>query len=104
VDAPVECLQPGLVGPFGDDDSGLFSLHGLHLFNRCRANAPTAARAGWITKHFHNYLRWRVRPPGMDTVFRPDIFRRALKQRQALGNAALQIETSSLNRGLARNG
>jgi hypothetical protein len=40
----------------------------------------------------------------MDTVFRPDIFRRALKQRQALGNAALQIETSSLNRGLARNG
>jgi hypothetical protein len=82
VDAPFECLQPGLIGPFGVEDSGIFSLHGLHVFNRCRANAPTAARAGWITRRFHNYLRWRVRPPGLDRIFRPDIFKRAQQVRE----------------------
>jgi len=102
VDAPVECLQPGLIGPFGTHDTGLFSLHGLHVFNRCRANAPTAARASWIIKHFHNYLRWRVRPAGMDKIFRPDIFRRALKQRQVMSKGAAQVETSSVASKLAR--
>jgi len=94
VDAPVECLRPGLVGPFGHVGNGVFSLHGLHVFNRCRANAPTAARAGWITRRFHNYLRWRVRPPGLDQIFRPDIFKRAeqLREQMRTQNAGAKEE------------
>jgi len=84
VDAPVECLRPSLVGPFGAADSGIFSLHGLNIFSRCRANAPTATRATWIIRHFHDYFRWRVRPPNLDTVFRPDIFKRAQQLREQM--------------------
>jgi ABC-type nitrate/sulfonate/bicarbonate transport system substrate-binding protein len=94
VDAPLECLQPGLIGPFGVEDSGIFSLHGLHIFNQCRANAPTAARAAWITRRFHNYLRWRVRPTGLDKVFRPDIFKRAQQVREQMRRQDAEAGTS----------
>jgi len=93
VDAPLECLQPGLIGPFGVEDSGIFSLHGLHVFNRCRANAPTTARAAWIIRRFHDYLRWRVRPPSLDKIFRPDIFKRAQQIR-----AKIQQQPAVTNR------
>jgi hypothetical protein len=91
VAAPVECLHPGLVGPFGAEESGIFSLLGLHIFNRCRANAPTAARAAWIIRHFHDYFRWRVRPPGLDRVFRPDIFKRGQLLRERMRKEAVAI-------------
>jgi len=77
VNAPIECLEPDLVGPFGPQDSRIHSLHGLNIFHRCRANEPTAARAAWLTGRLFQFLRWRTRPPALNRAFRPDIFRRA---------------------------
>ena len=79
VNAPAECLEPGLVGPCGPEKSGVHSLHGLNIFHRAGANEPTAARAHWITGRLYNFLRWRTRPPGLENVFRHDIYRRAKK-------------------------
>ena len=76
VNAPAECLEPDLLGPFGPE-SGLQSLHGLNIFSRCRANEPSAAKAAWLTGRLFEFLRWTVRPAGLSHVFRPDIFRRA---------------------------
>jgi ABC-type nitrate/sulfonate/bicarbonate transport system substrate-binding protein len=77
VNAPSECLEPGLVGPFGPDDERVRSLHGLHIFHRCAANEPSTAKAAWLTGRLFELLRWRIRPQGIKNVFRPDIFRRA---------------------------
>ncbi len=77
VNAPLECLRPGLQGPFGSEDSRVRSLFGLNVFHQCRANQPSAAKAAWLTSRLFDFLRWNVRPPGLDRVFRPDIFRRA---------------------------
>ncbi len=77
VNAPAECLEPGLIGPFGPESSRIHSLHGLHIFHRCSANEPTAAKAAWLTSQLFMFLRWRRRPQVLKGVFRPDIFRRA---------------------------
>jgi ABC-type nitrate/sulfonate/bicarbonate transport system substrate-binding protein len=77
VNAPSECLEPGLVGPFGPEDDRLRSLHGLNIFHRCGANEPSAAKAAWLTGRLFELLRWRVRPQGIKSVLRPDIFKRA---------------------------
>jgi two-component system, oxyanion-binding sensor len=79
VNAPAECLEPGLVGPFGPKASPVRTLHGLNLFHRARANEPTAAKATWLTGRLYEFLRWTSRPAGLDKVFRPDMYRRALK-------------------------
>jgi ABC-type nitrate/sulfonate/bicarbonate transport system substrate-binding protein len=79
VNAPSECLEPGLVGPFGPEDARLKSLYGLNIFSRCSANEPSAAKAAWLTGRLFELLRWRNRPKTLDSVFRPDIFRRARK-------------------------
>jgi ABC-type nitrate/sulfonate/bicarbonate transport system substrate-binding protein len=88
VNAPAECLEPGLVGPCGPEKSGVHSLHGLNIFHRGAANEPTAARAHWITGRLYNFLRWQHRPAGLRSVFRPDIFRRARKLMLARGNSS----------------
>lgn len=77
VNAPRECLEPGLVGPFGPEGAAPGSLHGLNIFHRCKANEPSASKAAWLTGRLFELLRWRVRPAALRTVFRPDIFRRA---------------------------
>jgi ABC-type nitrate/sulfonate/bicarbonate transport system substrate-binding protein len=77
VNAPAECLEPGLVGPFEAEGAPVRSLYGLNVFSRCRANAPTAAKAGWLTGRLFAFLRWNRRPAGLKAVFRSDIFRRA---------------------------
>lgn len=77
VNAPIECLEPDLVGPFGPEGSHIHSLHGLNIFHRCGANEPTAAKAAWLTGRLFEFLRWRTRPPAFNRVFRSDIFRRA---------------------------
>ena len=77
VNAPAECLEPGLVGPFGSDAGQIRSLHGLHVFSRHRTNEPTKAKADWVTGRLYEFLRWDRRPVGLDKVFRRDIFRRA---------------------------
>ena len=78
VNAPAECLEPGLVGPFGPDDSQIHALDGLSIFYRARATEPSAAKADWLSGRLYEYLRWAPRPTGLNGVFRPDIYRRAL--------------------------
>jgi two-component system, oxyanion-binding sensor len=79
VNAPPECLEPDLVGPFGPENSQIHSLHGLTIFHRARANEPTAAKAAWLTGQLFKFLRWTRRPGSLTGVFRPDIFQRAQK-------------------------
>jgi ABC-type nitrate/sulfonate/bicarbonate transport system substrate-binding protein len=77
VNAPPECLQPGLVGPFGPKDAHAGEFDELNIFQRGRANQPTGAKAKWLTGRLFEFLRWSVTPPGLKEVFRPDIYRRA---------------------------
>ncbi len=77
VNAPPECLEPGLVGPFDARDDPARSLYGLNIFSRCGANEPTNAKADWLTGRLFTFLRWNRRPAGLQTIFRPDIFKRA---------------------------
>jgi two-component system, oxyanion-binding sensor len=79
VNAPAECLEPGLVGPFGPSDSQVHALDGLSVFYRARATEPSAAKAAWLTGRLYDYLRWAPRPSGLNGVFRSDIYRRALR-------------------------
>jgi ABC-type nitrate/sulfonate/bicarbonate transport system substrate-binding protein len=77
VNAPMDCLRPDLVGPFGVEGSPVHSPHGLNIFHRGRANEPTAVKAAWITGELFKFFRWPTRPSGLNHIFRPDIFRRA---------------------------
>ena len=77
VDAPVDCLRSGLVGPLGPNDSRIHPLGGLNVFHRYGANDPTVAKAAWITHHLYACFRWSRRPAGINNVFRRDLFRRA---------------------------
>ncbi len=79
VNAPRECLEPGLIGPFRTEKAGVPSLCGLNMFHRCRANAPTRAKADWVTGKLFEFLRWTRRPAGLSHVFRPDIYERACR-------------------------
>ncbi len=77
VNAPRECLEPDLIGPFGRQESSIHSLHGLNIFHRGQANEPSKAKAAWLSGRLFGFLRWRRRPASLDRVFRPDIFSRA---------------------------
>ncbi len=77
VNAPIECLQSGLLGPCDPEESGLHSLHGLNIFQRYRANDPTASRAAWITGQLHRFFRWKKKPETFEGIFRRDLFQRA---------------------------
>jgi ABC-type nitrate/sulfonate/bicarbonate transport system substrate-binding protein len=94
VNAPSECLEPGLQGPFGPEDAQIPSLYGGNIFYRGRANEPTATKAAWLTGRLFSFLRWETRPRGLDNVFRPDIFRRA--QRFLPKEFSKQIQTDIL--------
>jgi len=80
VNAPADCLEAGLVGPFGTKDSQVHALHGLNIFHRARANEPSAAKAAWVTGGLYEFLRWAPRPAGLNGIFRPDIYHRALRR------------------------
>jgi ABC-type nitrate/sulfonate/bicarbonate transport system substrate-binding protein len=79
VNAPIECFEAGLVGNGDPEESGLHSLNGLNIFQRYRANDPTASRAAWITGQLHRYFRWKRKPEAFEGIFRRDIFQRARK-------------------------
>jgi ABC-type nitrate/sulfonate/bicarbonate transport system substrate-binding protein len=77
VNAPPECLHPGLVGPFEPRDPQERPFEELNIFQHRRTNQPTSAKAQWLTSRLFDFLRWSVRPAGLKEVFRPDIFQRA---------------------------
>ena len=74
VNAPADCVAPGLAGA---DAGQARPLHAANVFYRTRAHEPSAAKAAWITGQLYDFLRWAPRPAGLDGVFRPDIYRRA---------------------------
>jgi ABC-type nitrate/sulfonate/bicarbonate transport system substrate-binding protein len=80
VNAPMDCLQSGLMGPFDPDESEVHSLRGLNIFQSYRANDPTASRAGWVTGQLHHFFRWKTKPTGFAEIFRRDIYHRARKR------------------------
>jgi ABC-type nitrate/sulfonate/bicarbonate transport system substrate-binding protein len=100
VNAPVECLEPSLVGPFGPADGLIQSLHGLNIFHRHNANDPTAARAASITARVYEFLRWDRRPAGLDKVFRRDIYRRGLAVMKAMQKKSAAAITRPAQRPL----
>lgn len=77
VNAPRECLEPDLIGPFGHQGSAILSPKGLNIFHHSQANEPTPAKTAWLTGRLFSFLRWRKRPASLDRVFCPDIFQRA---------------------------
>lgn len=79
VDAPKECLAPGLFGVSQSRDGRIRSLHGLNIFHRHNANRPSVARKNWVTGQLHAFFRWKQRPAGLADVFRPDIYDKAIQ-------------------------
>ncbi|HWH71344.1 MAG TPA: CmpA/NrtA family ABC transporter substrate-binding protein [Candidatus Sulfotelmatobacter sp.] len=84
VNAPLECIKAGLVGPFESGGHRIQNLLDMTIFHRHNANDPSEAKARWIMDHLHDLLQLRVfkRPhlrwaPVLKNVFRPDIFARA---------------------------
>jgi ABC-type nitrate/sulfonate/bicarbonate transport system substrate-binding protein len=77
VNAPADCLAPGLLGSAADAAGQGRGPHASNVFYRTRANEPSAAKAAWVTGQLYEFLRWAPRPAGLDGVFRPDIYRRA---------------------------
>jgi ABC-type nitrate/sulfonate/bicarbonate transport system substrate-binding protein len=85
VNAPVDCLKPGLLGPFPlqlhptIQQSNTPSTHQSGpIFSRSRANEPAAAKAAWLTGRLFEFLRWSSRPPALNKAFRADIYKRSL--------------------------
>jgi hypothetical protein len=98
VNAPRECLEPDLIGPFGREGMDVYSLHGLNIFHQHNANEPTSAKAAWLTGRLFGFLRWRKRPASLDRVFRPDIFRRAQKLLPAELRASFKMPSTKVER------
>jgi len=74
VNAPLECLEAGLVKTPERSSSSVQALHGAAIFHRCRANDPTAEKAAWITGRLYELLRWEARPAALRNVFRRNAF------------------------------
>jgi hypothetical protein len=84
VNAPVECLQPGLVGPFEFGDQARRSVLDLNIFHRHDANEPTDDKAAWLVSRLYERLeqksaepRMFERTPVLKNIFRRDLFERA---------------------------
>jgi len=84
VNAPAECLNAGLVGPFKFGEHRSDPCPNLNIFHRQDANQPTDAKAAWIMDQLYELLELESaklafydRTPVLKNVFRPDIFERA---------------------------
>ena len=81
VNAPADCLKPGLLGPFHLGHTKIKSLLDLNIFHRHHANEPSDDKAAWIVSHLvrAGLLKdpGHVRIPAARDVFRLDIFDRA---------------------------
>jgi ABC-type nitrate/sulfonate/bicarbonate transport system substrate-binding protein len=80
VNAPIECFEASLLGRTNFGTNSIHSLHGLNIFHRYRANDPTTAKAAWITGRLYEFLRWDARPAALKSVFRRDVFLRAMRR------------------------
>ena len=81
VNAPAECLEPALVGPFILDGVGRGGLpEALHVFHRGGANEPTPAKACWLVDRLFDCLSSGPRHPVVTRVFWQDIFQRARRR------------------------
>jgi ABC-type nitrate/sulfonate/bicarbonate transport system substrate-binding protein len=77
VNAPKECLEPGLAGPFAPRDAKISAVHGLHVFHRDRANEPTPNKAAWLSNRLLGMIRSEHRPAVLGRIFRQENYRRA---------------------------
>ena len=85
VNAPMEALEPGLVGPFSSWNDRARHPLGLNVFSRHLAGEPSRAKMDWVLgKLFEpppagrGFVRGPLRQLSRD-IFRLDIFRRAQK-------------------------
>jgi ABC-type nitrate/sulfonate/bicarbonate transport system substrate-binding protein len=83
VNAPGECLEAGLAGPFDSAGRRLESPIDLTLFHRRHANEPTDEKAAWVMSHLYEAMENnsfhrppQSRAPVLTNVFRRDIFDR----------------------------
>jgi two-component system, oxyanion-binding sensor len=95
VDAPQDCIRAGLTGPFIMGNGCIRSSSDFHIFHRANANEPGYDKAQWTIGQMDALLDagdhgGRGRPLlGAGTVFRPDIYERAL---QRVAHEARKIE------------
>ena len=99
VNAPMECLEPGLVGPFEFGDHHMGSPLELTIFHRQQANEPTDEKAAWVIEHLYELLEQNFRAQGasrrapvLKNIFRREIFQRA---RDLVFSKAKMMETRS---------
>jgi ABC-type nitrate/sulfonate/bicarbonate transport system substrate-binding protein len=90
VNAPQECLRPGISGPSASANGRVSLLQSTNIFHGDGVNEPSAAKADWIAGRLYQFLRWSRRPAGLGNVFRRDLFLRA--QRLIAGQRDLVLE------------
>src|SRR5207248_5665635 len=97
VNAPMECLEPGLVGPFEFGDHHLRSPLDLTIFHRQQANEPSDEKAAWVINELYEMLEQNFqargaprRAPVLKNIFRREIFQRA---RDTVFSKAKSIDT-----------
>jgi ABC-type nitrate/sulfonate/bicarbonate transport system substrate-binding protein len=84
VNAPVECLRAGLLGPFALGERRFSQFPDHTIFSRRNANDPTDEKAAWVMDQLYELMERRVlktptygRVPALKNVFRRDIYERA---------------------------
>lgn len=84
VNAPIECLEAGLVGPFDCAGRAIANPSDLLLFHRHQANIPRNEKAAWVMSQLYEAMEQhsthrqpQTRAPVLTNVFRRDIFERA---------------------------
>src|SRR5262249_29248315 len=104
VDAPMECLKAGLVGPFNTRTRGAESPFGLNVFHHHNANDPSDDKASWISSHLCQFLnstgQASLKSVCHDYIFRRDIYLRAkalVRKSGALKHAKKQCLEEALS-------
>jgi two-component system, oxyanion-binding sensor len=84
VNAPVECIKAGLVGPFESHGRQMEGPPDMSIFHRNQTNDPSDDKAAWVMNHLCELLEQKFakrlgsgRAPVLQNVFRRDIFERA---------------------------
>jgi ABC-type nitrate/sulfonate/bicarbonate transport system substrate-binding protein len=77
VNAPVECLEPGLIGPFCTQSGQVSSPASMYRFYGPELNEPSRAKASWFADLLLSAFDSRPRASLVSHIFKPEIFRRA---------------------------